>query len=157
MERRDFLRKGLALGVAAMLPGVGLTAQGWIPSTLSVPAVLVDSGTDLLEEVGEFGDTLLHYVAWNGDTEAIKLLIDTGDNLLAKDKWGDTPLHYAAQNDKTEAVKLLIDSGAELMAKNGYGETPLCSARRKGHSEVVQYLVHQQEIRIGQKRFAWGE
>jgi hypothetical protein len=39
MKRRQFLRGGLALGAATLLPGVGISASNWLPSGSVVPVV----------------------------------------------------------------------------------------------------------------------
>ena len=48
----------------------------------------------------------------NGDNEAVKLLLNNGEDVNAKDKDGDTALIYAASEDHADIAKELIIAGA---------------------------------------------
>ncbi len=59
------------------------------------------------------------------------VLIDSGANFLAKDKFDNTLLHSAAiyyplnEETKKEYCKVLLQSGADLSAKNTEGKKPM--------------------------------
>ena len=59
------------------------------------------------------GRTALHWAAWYGYTEAVKLLLAVGADVNAKDDLGRTALHWAAWHGCTEVVALLKAHGAE--------------------------------------------
>jgi len=61
----------------------------------------------------------LHYAALNGHLEIVKILIEKGVNVSARDDWDRTPLHWAAYNGHVEVAKELIANGANVMAKVG--------------------------------------
>lgn len=67
------------------------------------------------------GCTLLYEV----DSFAAKLLIESGTDVHARDKYGNTPLHG---NTSYKVASLLIEKGADTEAVNHKGETPLHSA-----------------------------
>ena len=56
----------------------------------------------------------LHRAARDGDTSAIKRLIDNGDNINGITYNGRTALHYATANQNLNAVNLLINLGADI-------------------------------------------
>ena len=70
--------------------------------------------------------------AKNGQTEAVKLLVDKRADIESKDNYGKTPLHCAIQNNRTEVVNFL--KVAELPGEKEAREqirkaAEICSAR----------------------------
>ena len=59
----------------------------------------------------------------NGNTEAVKQLLEAGTDVNAKNNLGDTPLMWAARYGHTETVKLLLESSADVNANNN-GSSP---------------------------------
>ena len=57
--------------------------------------------------------------------DSMRLLIDHGVNVAAKDETHSTPLHLAAFWCNIEAVRLLIKRGADISARDGNCRTPL--------------------------------
>jgi len=81
--------------------------------------------------------------AEKGHEAAVKLLIEKGAELEAKDKDDNqTPLSHAAEKGHEAVVKLLLEKGAELEVKDSdYNRTPLLYAAEKGHEAVVKLLI----------------
>jgi ankyrin repeat protein len=77
----------------------------------------------------------------NGNTEAVKQLLEAGTDVNAKNNLGDTPLMWAARYGHTETVKLLLESSADVNAHNNYGWTALMWAARYGHTETIKFLL----------------
>jgi ankyrin repeat protein len=77
----------------------------------------------------------------NGNTEAVKRLLEAGTDVNARNNLGDTPLMWAARNGHTETVKLFLESSADVNANNNYGWTALMWAARYGHTETVKFLL----------------
>ncbi len=92
------------------------------------------------------GSTLLHMVAFCGDTDSLKVLLKTpGVNVSAPEDDGFTPLHWAATNGNpchTDCLKLLIaHPGVDINAKDVYGLTPLHWAAAKGNTDSLKLLL----------------
>ena len=51
--------------------------------------------------------TKLHDAARCGNTAALKLLIDAGSNVNARNEFGDTPVMWAARCGHTKIVEIL--------------------------------------------------
>ena len=141
MQRREFLRSGLALGAAALIPNAELAATNdGLPDFSTIPA-------DELEiiEVAERTGPLSGSGRVLSQKEVEGLL-----NMMTGDKqWGtigtieDVPtftglvlpplndlevfnlLVYAIQEKHLEFVKSLIRQGVDVNAKNSMGWTPL--------------------------------
>ena len=57
----------------------------------------------------------------SGDYNKVRLALNFGADLEAKDKRGWTPLHEASANDRVEVAKLLLERGADVNAKDSRG------------------------------------
>jgi ankyrin repeat protein len=101
------------------------------------------------------GSTPLMRAAKNGDTAAIRLLLDHGADLNARQKNGTTPLMFAAglgfgtgtfANDYAtpaellESVKVLVAAGADVNAVSEAGQTPLHFGAQAS-DDIVKFLA----------------
>ncbi|UNQ73406.1 ankyrin repeat domain-containing protein [Infirmifilum sp. NZ] len=83
----------------------------------------------------------LHFAAGIGDLEKIRMLLERGADINARDNIGWTPLHFAAIAGKLDVARLLIEKGADVNARGVFGDTPLHYAAMNGHLDVVKLLV----------------
>ena len=83
--------------------------------------------------------TPLHHAAGFGDLETMKLLLDNGADVNAKNRLEGTPLHWAVRSD--EKTRLLLEHGAEINSKTQNGSTPLYLASRRRDSHSVLRLL----------------
>tara|TARA_Y100001970_G_scaffold36092_1_gene44617 strand:+ start:359 stop:1027 length:669 start_codon:yes stop_codon:yes gene_type:complete len=110
---------------------------------VGVVKYLLNLGVDTEIKYGEVVydvGTALHYAAYEGHTEIVKLLLDAGADKDVMVFLAQTPLHWALMEGHTEIVKLLLDVGARAHGIGGY-ETPLHVAARDGHTEIVKLLL----------------
>jgi ankyrin repeat protein len=88
--------------------------------------------------------TALHWAAWKGHSEMIRLLVGAGADLEAHNEnshWGTTPLHAAAHGNRKDAAKTLIDLGANVDAvKLGGQGTPLQETEVHNATAVAKIL-----------------
>jgi ankyrin repeat protein len=64
----------------------------------------------------------------NGDTQAVRTMLDNGADVNARDAEGNTPLILASFYASPQCVELLINKGAEVNAANKAGATALIRA-----------------------------
>lgn len=88
------------------------------------------------------GQTPLHLVAANGNSDLIQLLLDNGAGVdaVVVDS-GCTALHYAASLGHLDSCELLIRYGADTDTQTVGLETPLHLAVAGGHTGVVSLLL----------------
>ena len=105
---------------------------------------LISRGADVNAIKGSYGWIPLFYAARYGKNEIVKLLLDRGADVNAKDSYGWTPLLYAAAHGKNEIVKLLLDRGADVNVKANDGKTALSIAESSSYikfeSDIAKLL-----------------
>ncbi len=108
---------------------------------IAVVKRLLARGADLKARDDD-GGTPLHWAAWQGSKDTVRLLITKGADLGAKeDREGWTPMHWTASKGHIDVVSLLIEKGAEMDAVSNKGTTPLYWAAREGHRPVAKLLI----------------
>lgn len=75
-----------------------------------------------------------------GVESAVRIHIERGDNLNARDAGGQTPLTLAAARNKPHIFKLLLDAGADPLLTDSDGNTALFIANNAGAREIVSLL-----------------
>lgn len=85
--------------------------------------------------------TLLWSAIVNGHETVVKLLVERGFHLYARDEKGSTPLLVAARYGDTAIARLLLEKGDDLEVRDSDGWTPLSAAAQNGHVEVVKLLL----------------
>jgi len=86
---------------------------------------------------GQF--TPLMYAAARGENECVKLLMEAGADVNARDEHGNTALMYAITGH-ADLQRLLIASGVPVNAPLRDGTTPLAYAKSAGYADVVALL-----------------
>jgi uncharacterized protein len=71
----------------------------------------------------------------------IKLLLENGVKVNARNNCGDEALIEAARQRDTEKVKLLIECGANVDAQDNRGDTPLILASYNGDIKTIELLL----------------
>jgi ankyrin repeat protein len=85
--------------------------------------------------------TPLHCAAEEGHEATVKLLLEKGADIEAKDHDHQAPLHCAAEAGHTAIVKLLLEKGADIEAEDHYHQAPLHCAAEAGHEAIVKLLL----------------
>jgi ankyrin repeat protein len=93
----------------------------------------------------ENGCTILMIASYYGQKEVVKLLLENGVDVNARQYAEDyangrTALMLAARNGHKEVVELLIEKGADVNAGDEYGKTALELAYEKGHKEIAELI-----------------
>jgi ankyrin repeat protein len=77
----------------------------------------------------------------NGDTAAVRALVERNADVNVADPDGTTALHWAVSRNDPASVSLLLDAGASVKAANRYGVTPLFLACTNGNAAIVERLL----------------
>jgi len=108
--------------------------------------LLLAKGADAEAKTKKEGYAPLHYAAFLGSTNVVKLLLAQGVELDARSAKGETPLHLAAWLGPKENVSYLLERGADPSAKTKNGKTPLDLAlerHRQDNADILRrcYMV----------------
>ncbi len=97
------------------------------------------------------GDTALHIAAASYQAGLVRMLIERGADVQARNRMGDQPLHYAAAgapgsptwnpSAQAETIRYLIESGADPNASDKRGVSPLHVAVRTRCAAAVRTLL----------------
>lgn len=100
-------------------------------------------GNNIIETCAQGGSTALHWGAFNGDLEMVKLLVQKGADINHKTDQGISTLSISVQQGHLEVIRYLIEQGADIHAKNEDGYTAFHWSVEGGHIDVVKYFVEQ--------------
>jgi len=104
--------------------------------------VALEEGADPLFPSKQTGQTLLHFIAANWETDIAELLVGKIPSINVIDTHGRTPLHDAAANNNYVMVEWLIGKQANLKAKTAKeNQTPLHYAARFDAVESIKVLL----------------
>jgi uncharacterized protein len=143
-QRDTTIVAGLLLDRGADL--AARTSDGTTPLLAAVEheemlALLLARGADRTAARSD-GRTALHQAAATGRPETLRLLLDAGLAVDARDAAGDTPLHLAVQGEDALArVEMLLAAGADARSRNTAGLTPLHAAALAGAAPIVDRLI----------------
>lgn len=106
-----------------------------------IAQLLIDQGANVsLAANNPMKVAPLHASTSGRHLEIVRMLVENGGDVNARQQQGWTPLHGAAQNGDTEIVKLLLAHGADREARSDTGQTPLDLAMTHGHPAVAALL-----------------
>ncbi len=90
----------------------------------------------------EFRRTPLHLAAKIGDETAVKMFLETGADVNARDKkTGETPLHLASYYNHLLIAKILLENGASIDRMDRLGYTALTRALLRKNEELAELLL----------------
>ena len=92
------------------------------------------------------GEPTLNCGTNSGNTEIVRMLLNTGADVNIRNDIGETPLHLAAGKDNLELVQLLVNCGADIRAKRIFDETPLEVAEYAGAVATAKYLSQLESV-----------
>ncbi|MEO7651981.1 MAG: ankyrin repeat domain-containing protein [Bryobacteraceae bacterium] len=124
--------KPLAPKVAAIISAVRGADTHAVEKLLAEDASLVKA-TDLA------GSTPLHHAAGFGPLATVKLLLDKGADVMAKNKRKSTPLFWGIHDE--EKVRLLLSRGDSLNVQQVDGRTPVYQAATMARTKVLRLLL----------------
>jgi hypothetical protein len=82
-------------------------------------------GTEGMNRKEALKNEILHIVAYNGELDHIRTLLENGADIDAIEDLGFTPLYSAALGGQAGSVKLLLSLGADTTIRNEFGQTAL--------------------------------
>jgi uncharacterized protein len=84
--------------------------------------------------------TALHAAVAGPDPDLVRLLVEHGADVTARQQAGYTALHEIASKGRTDLAHVLLDAGADPGAKNDDGVTPYELAAKNHHDALAALL-----------------
>ena len=105
-------------------------------------AAALESGAD--PSVADRGGwTALHFAAQSLGPETVRLLVNAGADLEARNSFGATPLLIAFTNTRDDdhgVIAILLEAGADLDAENNSGISPRSLADIVANFDLKRYI-----------------
>ena len=123
-----------------------VTWKGRQPDNPKILKTLIELGIDSTQTIdgpfGETGITPLMHACSHGSVESVRLLIESGADVNAKNGNGRTAMHYAAKGRSPAVIQLLRKHGAQVDLRDKEGITPLLETVQYGvNAEVLHELI----------------
>ena len=123
-------------------------ADGWTPVHLAAhyghPATLAlllhNNAPVDVRSSNAMANTPLHAAVAGRKLDTVRLLVEAGADVNARQHGGWTPLHGAAANGDRAMIELLLGRGAKRDATNDAGVSSAAIARQRGHEEIASWL-----------------
>ncbi len=108
--------------------------------SLAMIEQLIGLGADVNIQESEQGYTALAFAARDQKRDVVRLLLDNGALVNARDGWGNTPLQrcLTIKRKDMQIIRWLLDAGADPALKNNYGVSPIDHVRTIGDSELLE-------------------
>ncbi len=143
--RTDLVREMLAENKALVQL---MSHDGWTPLHLAAffgnkdaAAILLDAGANVtVRSTNAMANMPLHAGVAGRSLPLVKLLVEHGAPVNARQHGGWTPLHAAAQNGDPAMVAFLLEHGADVNERADNSQLPMDLALTKGHQEIVNLL-----------------
>lgn len=122
---------------------------------LELAKLFLAAGADINQPIAEDeAYTVLQSAIISENVHLVRLLVEKGANIHARDKWKRTTLFHAGAS-KIKIVQTLLDAGADVNTPNPDGRTPLWNAVRYRKVAVARLLLeHGAKVRT--KRYSDG-
>jgi ankyrin repeat protein len=95
------------------------------------------------------GFTPLHFAAFLGGPDAVRMLLDAGADVgaVARNEMRVQPLHSAAALGNVESCRLLLEAGADPNAEQQRGFTPMDEAVQTNNVQLITLLEQHGAVR----------
>lgn len=150
-DRPDVVAKLLTAGADVL----AVDQDGWTPllyavdsANIKVVAQLLAAGAhQSVDAATKDGWRAAHFVAREGATQVLEVLLAAQVNVSAQTSEGWAPLMLAAKEGHIETVKMLIDAGADVLAVDELGQSAIFFASQsdyfieQGNLGIVEALI----------------
>ncbi|KAH0542444.1 hypothetical protein FGG08_003199 [Glutinoglossum americanum] len=133
-------------------------AEEWQKHALTASLALATDpvwDSDNSDKMPTLRDALLNRAAESENEAMVRLLVERGADVGARNRDGWTALHMAAHNKNEAVARLLLEKGADVNAEYRRGRTALHLAIINGDEAVVQLLLEKGADVNTKDKYGW--
>jgi receptor-interacting serine/threonine-protein kinase 4 len=113
--------------------------EAWLGRKEACTALIYDGADAGIVSVN--GETVLQRATLGNHADIVRLLLDCGVNINARDNHGYTAVLVAAIAGANECLRLLLKAGADISVVDNYGRNALHIAAWNGRKSTVRLLL----------------
>lgn len=125
---------------ASYVNGMTPLKEAALRNYIDIVRALCDAGAEVNLTGGVSKATALYWAAYEGNTEAVKILLDHHADMTIADRKGLTPLHVAVSNGHAETTTLLLAACTQVQLRS-YGAIVFESVALAQNGQLLKKLV----------------
>ncbi|KAI6170532.1 Serine/threonine-protein phosphatase 6 regulatory ankyrin repeat subunit B [Aphelenchoides bicaudatus] len=102
---------------------------------------LIDKSPHLINVTDNYNRYPIHYAAWNGRCDIIKLLLESNADVNSLTRSSESALYLASKVGNVECARILLSNGADINRQTYQGYTSIHVAAETGNYEVAKLLL----------------
>eukprot|EP00795_Rhopilema_esculentum_P007079 gene7079-12719_t len=116
-----------------------------------IKLVVVDGHADVNKADFEL-QLPIHHAVCESYFNPVRLLLEWGSEINAKNIWGGTPLYLLSSSDDEDLIKLLLQNGADPLVQDHHGMTCLHESSTLGNITFMALVINHEQNSVNENK-----